>query len=112
MDQFSATLRTEGDTVVIDMAGLLDRSADAALSEAFADALDGDTASITFNFSDVEYINSTGIAVVVGALARARAAGRPIRAFGLSDHYREVFTITRLSDFMGIYDDETAAVAG
>ena len=49
---------------------------------------------------------------MVGALAKARASGRPVRAFGLTDHYREIFTITRLSDFMGIFEDETAAVAG
>ena len=38
----------------------------------------------------------------LGLLARARAAHRPIAAAGLSDHYREIFTITRLSDFMEI----------
>jgi anti-anti-sigma factor len=67
--------------------------------------------SIVLDFTDVDYINSTGIAVIVGILARARAAGRPIRAYGLSDHYREIFSITRIADFMAIYDDETAAVA-
>ena len=41
----------------------------------------------------------------------ARAEEREVGAFGLSDHYREVFNITRLSDFMTIYDNETAAVA-
>jgi anti-anti-sigma regulatory factor len=41
----------------------------------------------------------------------ARAEGREVAAFGLTDHYREVFTITRLSDFMTIYDNETAAAA-
>ena len=61
--------------------------------------------------ADVDYINSTGIAVIVGVLAMARAEDREVGAFGLTDHYREVFSITRLSDFMTIYDDETAAVA-
>jgi hypothetical protein len=41
----------------------------------------------------------------------ARAEDRVVAAFGLTDHYREVFNITRLADFMTIYDDETAAVA-
>ncbi len=80
------------------------------MTTAFGEALDAG-AAIALNFGEVTYINSTGIALVVGALARARAAGRPVRAFGLTEHYREIFTITRLSDFMGIYDDESAAVA-
>jgi len=111
MTEFEATNRMDGDVAVIDMSGLLDRSAEVALNAAFAEALDSSGGPITFNFTDVEYINSTGIALVVGSLAKARAAGRQVRAFGLTPHYREIFTITRLSDFMGIYDDESAALA-
>ena len=61
---------------------------------------------VLLDFSNVDYINSTGIAVIVGLLAMARAEGRDVGAFGLTDHYREVFQITRLADFMTIYDDE------
>lgn len=111
MDGFDATVRSAGGSAVIAMSGLLDRSADAALGSAFDEAL-AVGGPVVFDFSRVEYINSTGIALVVGSLARARAAGRPVRAFGLTEHYREIFQITRLSDFMGIYDDESAAVAG
>lgn len=110
MEGFEATVRTEDGTAVVDMSGLLDRSAETTLTSAFGEALDAGGA-IALNFGKVTYINSTGIALVVGALARARAAGRAVRAFGLTEHYREIFTITRLSDFMGIYDDESAAVA-
>ena len=112
MKAFDASIRTEGATTVIDMTGLLDRTAEARMNEVFTGALAAGAGPIVFNFADVEYINSTGIALVVGALAKARTAGRPVRAFGLSEHYREIFTITRLADFMGIFDDETAAVGG
>jgi anti-anti-sigma factor len=50
----------------------------------------------------VDYINSTGIALIVGLLGKARAAEVPVAASGLSDHYREIFEITRLSDFITI----------
>jgi hypothetical protein len=43
-------------------------------------------------------------------LARARKEHRAVSAFGLSEHYREIFAITRLSDFMGIYPDEHSAL--
>lgn len=112
MNAFEASLRMEGGAAVIDLGGLLDRTAETILGEAFGRALAAGTGPIVFNFTAVEYINSTGIALVVGALAKARATGRKVRAFGLSEHYREIFTITRLADFMGIYDDETAAVGG
>lgn len=112
MNAFDASIRTEGDSTVLDLSGLLDRTAEARMTEVFGDALARGSGPVVFNFQAVDYINSTGIALVVGALAKARTAGRPVRAFGLSDHYREIFTITRLSDFMGIFSDESAAVAG
>ena len=57
-------------------------------------------ATVVLNFEDVEYINSTGIALIVGLLAQARAQRVQISACGLSEHYREIFEITRLADFM------------
>ena len=56
------------------------------------------------DFTRVGYINSTGIALIVGLLARARKRGQDVRACGLAEHYREIFEITRLSDFMTILD--------
>ena len=112
MNAFDASARAEGSTTVIDLIGLVDKSAETRLNEVFDTALTAGSGLIVFNFRDVEYINSTGIALVVGVLAKARTAGRTVRAYGLTEHYREIFTITRLSDFMGIFDDESAAVAG
>ncbi len=99
---FWAETRTEGETAVIDLHGEINSLADAALDEAYTAAEQGAPAKIVLNFAGVDYINSTGIALIVGLLARARAAHRPIAATGLSEHYREIFTITRLSDFMEI----------
>jgi anti-sigma B factor antagonist len=66
--------------------------------------------SAVLDFEGVEYINSTGIALIVGLLARARSADLDVVAYGLSDHYREIFQITRLADFMGIFPDRTSAL--
>jgi anti-anti-sigma factor len=56
----------------------------------------------------VGYINSTGIALVVRLLADARRDGRAVRAIGLTEHYQEIFRITRLSDFMEIVEGDAA----
>jgi anti-anti-sigma factor len=90
------------------LAGDIDRDAAGALQRAYDEAAGHEAASIRLDFTRVPYINSTGIALIVGLLGRARAAGRPVTAFGLTDHYREIFEITRLSDFMTI-DDGGAA---
>jgi anti-anti-sigma factor len=107
---FEATVSTNDDGSVVVMSGTVNRAAKQALESAYDDAA-SHPGRILLDFRGVDYINSTGIAVIVGVLAIARAEEREVGAFGLSDHYREVFNITRLSDFMTIYDNETAAVA-
>ena len=107
-----ATVRDRDGTAVVDLRGEIDRAADERLLQAYGDATDGGPRRVILNFEHVEYINSTGIALIVGLLARARAQSVQISACGLSDHYREIFEITRLSDFMTIADDEDRAVRG
>ena len=98
-----ATAHTDGPRARIELRGDIDGAA----REALAAAYDASAAAreLLLDFTAVDYINSTGIALIVGLLARARADARVISASGLSAHYREIFEITRLSDFMTILDD-------
>ena len=99
---FTAETKLEEQTAVILMHGEINQDADAALTAVYAAAAQMQPTTITLDFSGVDYINSTGIALIVGLLAKARAAHIPLTAVGLSPHYREIFTITRLSDFIQI----------
>jgi anti-anti-sigma factor len=96
---------------VVRLHGQVDRQAMDELTLAYEEAAAGDPSTVLLDFGDVDYINSTGIALIVGLLGRARAEGRQVAAAGLSEHYRHVFAITRLSDFIDVYADVTAAVA-
>jgi anti-anti-sigma factor len=108
--RFEARVRERDSLAVIDLQGEIDAGADGALNEAYDAAADGRPATILLNFENVDYINSTGIALIVGLLARARKDGGEVRSYGLSDHYREIFEITRLADFMQVCSDEESAV--
>ena len=110
--ELQATVRERDGVAVIDLTGDLNSSAEDALNEAYAQATGSGAGSVVLNFERAEYINSTGIALIVGLLAQARANRVQVKAFGLSDHYREIFEITRLADFMTITDDEDRAVSG
>lgn len=107
---FVASVRHTGDVAIVDLAGQLDGTAEKTLQSAW-DAV-GDASVVALNFTKATYINSTGIALIVGLLGRAREADKTVRAFGLMDHYKEIFDITRLSDFIDIHADETGAVGG
>jgi anti-anti-sigma factor len=101
--EFAAEVLHDADEAVVLLAGDISGGAEAGLLEAFAAT--GDSSVVVLDFADVSYINSTGIALIVGVLAEARKTGREVRARGLAEHYREIFRITRLSDFMTILDE-------
>lgn len=109
--EFFTQVRKQDDKAIIDLHGQINGLVEADLNEAYNQAEGFLVQTIVLNFTDVEYINSTGIALIVGLLAQARKTHRNLIAFGLSDHYVEIFTITRLSDFMSIYPDEVSAVS-
>ena len=109
---FEAHVRNQQPRVVVlDLQGEINAFAEESLNAAYAEAEAEQPELILLNFSDVDYINSTGIALIVGLLARARKSHRRIIACGLSPHYVEIFNITRLVDYMNVYPDESAALA-
>lgn len=108
---FEAAVRLESGVAIVDLAGEINGFAEEAINAAFAEAESHDPVSIILNFADINYINSTGIALIVGLLAQARKQHINMVTYGLSDHYVEIFKITRLSDFMTIVPDEESALA-
>jgi len=114
--EFSARIRslTESEssriTIILDMSGEINAFAEERLNEAYSQVEERSPEIIVLNFTEVSYINSTGIALIVGMLAKARKNRQRMVVYGLSDHYQEIFQITRLADFMDIYADETSAL--
>jgi anti-sigma B factor antagonist len=112
MSSFDVDMRGEPPVAVMALTGNIDRDAMASLTQAYEQAVVEDPRVVLLDFSAVDYINSTGIALIVGVLGRARAEGRQVLASGLTEHYEHIFTITRLSDFIQIYSDVDSAVDG
>ena len=107
---FTAQVRHQGSSAVIDLQGEINGEAEKALSQAYRDALASKPRRLVLNFREVRYINSTGIALIVGLLAQTRKARLPLHTYGLNDHYQEIFQITRLADFMQMFPDEESAL--
>ncbi|HET7385730.1 MAG TPA: STAS domain-containing protein [Nocardioidaceae bacterium] len=105
-------VRQEPGAAVLSLSGEVDGSAAGPLTAAYGQAVrTGDGLRVILDFADVDYINSTGIALIVSVLAKARAEGRSVVASCLTDHYRHIFDITRLSDFIQLYTDTADALA-
>ena len=109
--RFTVATRQKGDSVVLELTGDINAFASDDLEAATDVALAHAPQRVVLNFEQTSFINSTGIALIVGLLGRARAEKVHVVACGLSDHYREIFEITRLVDFMDVAADEGAALA-
>jgi anti-sigma B factor antagonist len=111
MRHLEAEVRQERGVVVLDLRGEINGFAQEALDAAYSEAESKDPETILLNFEGVDYINSTGIALIVGLLAKARASHKRLLACNLSEHYVEIFEITRLSDYIGVFPDEESAMS-
>ena len=109
--QVKMDVRKVNDKVsVIDVEGELTAFAEGVLMDAYNQASDGRVHAIILNFEGLEYMNSSGIGLLVTLLIRINRERQKLLTYGLSEHYRNIFQITRLDDAIGIYDSEEEAV--
>jgi anti-sigma B factor antagonist len=96
---------------IIDIEGEVSAFAENILMEAYSEACSPTTRTIILNFNGLEYMNSSGIGLLVTLLIRANRQKQRMLAFGLSDHYKHIFELTRLNEAIGIYDTEADVLA-
>jgi anti-sigma B factor antagonist len=96
---------------VVDIRGDITAACERELMDAYNTATEGQTRAVVLNFSKLDYMNSGGIGLLVTLLVRANRQGKKLLAFGLSDHYRQIFELTRLDEAIGIFGNETEALA-
>jgi anti-sigma B factor antagonist len=96
---------------VIEIHGEVTAFAEDALMEAYTNASNGTIKAVIMDFSDLEYMNSSGIGLLVTLLIRANRQKQQLMVIGLNDHYRQIFQLTRLDEAIGIFDDEASALA-
>jgi anti-sigma B factor antagonist len=95
---------------IIDVDGELTAFAEDVLMDAYDQATDGQAHAIILNFEDLEYMNSSGIGLLVTLLIRINREKQQLLTYVLSDHYRSIFQITRLDDAISTYATEEEAV--
>ena len=95
---------------VIDIAGSLTRSAEQAILDAYRAASGPQTRVIVLNFEQMDYMNSSGIGLLVTTLVRANRNDQRVFAYGLNAHYQDIFELTRLNEAIHIYPDAETAL--
>jgi anti-sigma B factor antagonist len=102
--------RIDDNASVIDIHGEITARSEQQLMDAYARASGDRTRAIIMNFSELEYMNSGGIGLLVTMLVRANRQKQRLSAYGLNEHYRQIFELTRLDEAIAIHDGEAAAI--
>lgn len=114
MPQASVVMKTRhinATTSIIDIQGDVSAFAEQVLMNAYNEASTPTTRTIILNFTNLEYMNSSGIGLIVTLLIRVNRQKQRLLAFGLSDHYQHIFELTRLNDAIKVHESEAEALA-
>jgi len=104
------TTRTSNDIHIVAIAGSLD-STTAPEAQKSLDAVLAGANKVVLDFSELDYISSAGLRVLLGAAKKLRASGETLRMFGLNQSVREVFEISGFSAILSVYPSEAEALA-
>ena len=96
---------------VIRIAGDVTAACEQTLMTAHEEATDVGAKLIVLDFAGMDYMNSGGIGMLVTLLVRAQRRQQKLAAVGLTEHYRQIFELTRLDEAISLHDDADAALA-
>ena len=104
-------LERSGSAAILRIGGDVTSASEGELMDGFAQGVDAGATTVILDFSGMDYMNSGGIGLLVTLLVRAQRGGVRLLATGLSDHYRQILSLTRLDEAIEIHPDEAAALA-
>jgi anti-anti-sigma factor len=104
-------LDQQGPASILRIEGDITSGSEADLMAAYGLAAAKGASAVILDFSKLEYMNSGGIGLLVTLLVRAQRGGSRLVATGLSEHYRQIFSLTRLDEAIEIHDGDAVAVA-
>jgi anti-sigma B factor antagonist len=96
---------------VLRIEGEITSASEKPLMDAYALATGDGARTIVLDFGGLDYMNSGGIGLLVTLLVRVQRHGQHLLAVGLNEHYRQIFSLTRLDEAIGIHDTTEAALA-
>jgi len=105
------TTREAGGRTVVAVAGEIDVYTAPRLRESITELVASGTYDLVVDMSEVEFLDSTGLGVLVGALKRYRTLGGDLYMVVTTDRIRAVFELTGLTAAFTVYDDRATAVA-
>jgi anti-anti-sigma factor len=110
-EEIQVSVRDEGPATVIDLIGDVTTFAEEAINQAYQSASADGAVNIVFNFRENDYINSAGIAILIGVVTEARKRDQKLLMTGLSAHFQKIFRMVGLTQYADLYPSVEEALA-
>ena len=105
------SIRPKGDVSVIDIKGDVTAPTGQPVEDAYHQVTAAGAKKILLAFASDCYINSGGIAILIGILSESRKKEQAVRMTGLSAHFQKIFAMVGLTKYAQIRPSEEAALA-
>ncbi len=99
-----------GPIIVLRFAGDITSASNAAVLGTYQ-GISETAKRIILDFTGVDYLNSSGIALIIQMLIAANKNGQTIQTFGLKPHFQKVFTMVGITKYTKLHPDEKTAAA-
>lgn len=104
--------RVKNDVGIMDISGEVTSFSEKVLEEVYEKLTKDGLKKIGFNFENVSYINSAGMAIIIGILTKSRTRGQSLRGWGLTDHFQKIFDMVGITKYMDHLSSEEEALKG
>jgi anti-anti-sigma factor len=101
----------DGDVVIVRLSGRLDSGAAASAEERLGAALAGEPPRMAIDMSDLDYISSAGLRVLLVLAKKVQQQKGKVALGGLVANVREVFAVSGFDSIFAIEPDTDAAIA-
>ncbi len=104
------TKKEENSVAILCLKGRLDLASGAGLKEEIKALVDKEQTMIHLNLADVDFINSSGLGVLVSIMKDIRMHKGRLTLSDLASYVQEIFEITQLSHIFEIFPSESEAI--
>jgi len=109
---FDVTVANEAGATIVALTGELDIAAAPSLEERLETIFSDAPARLIFDLRGLEFIDSTGLSVLVKANQRAEIAGVPFGLAGGGTQVRRLLSLTGIEDRLTVADEPSELLEG
>ena len=111
-DELSVSTRERDGVAIIDLVGDVTTFAEEKINGAYTQVTGQGAKHVLLNFRQNDYINSAGIAILIGIVTEVNRNNQKLGVSGLSQHFQKIFRMVGLAQYADIYQDDEEAIKG